>query len=40
MKRSINSVSDFAEYVNEGLKNRATETVTATKFVANKVFAY
>jgi hypothetical protein len=35
--RSVSSMSDFAEFFNETIKSRATDTLVAGKFVANKV---
>jgi|APCry1669189241_1035207.scaffolds.fasta_scaffold169701_2 hypothetical protein len=36
--RSMGSMNDIAEFFNDAIKNRASETFTAGKFVANKVF--
>lgn len=36
--RSVGSMSDFAEYFNETIKSRASDTLVAGKFVANKVW--
>lgn len=35
--RSVGSLSEIADYFNETIKSRATDTLVAGKFVANKV---
>lgn len=37
MRRSIASVSDLAELLNDTLKSRATDTMHAGKYMVNKV---
>jgi len=37
MRRSIASVSDLAELLNESLKHRASDTMHAGRYVVNKV---
>ncbi len=36
--KSISSMSEIADYLNDTLKQRASDTVVAGKFMANKVF--
>lgn len=37
MRRGFGSMSDIADFFNETLKSRASDTLIAGKFVANKV---